>query len=115
MAAVQSIIFAEIMVVLHGLQFCWDSGYQKVICFSDSLQSVNFIRDGVSAHHRFANEIHIIRTLLANEWNVVINHTLREGNACADVMEKKGALSTSHLVKIYTTPRELHSLLSADA
>jgi hypothetical protein len=29
------------MVVLHGLQLCWDNGYRKVICFSDSLQSVN--------------------------------------------------------------------------
>jgi ribonuclease HI len=40
-AAIQRILFAEIMVVLHGLQLCWDNGYRKVICFSDSLQSVN--------------------------------------------------------------------------
>jgi ribonuclease HI len=95
MAAVRNILFVEIMAVLHGLQLCWDNGYRKVICFSDSLQSVNLIRDGVSAHHRFANEIQCIRNLLANEWEVVISHTLREGNACADVQAKMGALSTS--------------------
>jgi ribonuclease HI len=114
-AAIQSVLFAEIMAILHGLQFCWDSGYRKVICFSDSLQSVNLIRDGVSAHHRFANEIYSIRTLLAKDWNVMINHTLREGNACADVMAKMGALSNSHLVKIDTPPQKLLRPLSADA
>jgi ribonuclease HI len=111
----QNILFAEIMAVLHGLQLCWDNGYRKVICFSDSLQSVNLIRDGVSPHHRFANEIQCIRNLLANEWEVVISHTLREGNASADVPAKMGALSTSQLVKISTPPHELQSPLSADA
>jgi ribonuclease HI len=114
-AAIQSVLFAEIMAIFHGLQFCWDSGYRKVICFSDSLQSVHLIRDGVSAHHRFANEIHNFRNLLGKDWDVMINHTLREGNACGDVMAKMGALSASHLVKIDTPPQELIRPLSADA
>jgi hypothetical protein len=78
-ADVQGILLAGIMAILLGLQLCWDSSYHKVISFSDSLQSVNFIRDGASIHHRFANEIHSIRSLLANEWDVVISHMLREG------------------------------------
>jgi hypothetical protein len=45
----------------------------------------------------------------------VINHTPRKGNACADVMAKMGALSTSHLLKIDTPPQELLSPLSTDA
>ncbi|PNX68236.1 ribonuclease H [Trifolium pratense] len=56
-AAVRSILFAELMAVLHGLQICWESGFRRVTCFSDSLQTVNLIRDGVSAYHRFANEV----------------------------------------------------------
>jgi hypothetical protein len=60
----------------------------KVIFFFDSMQLTNLICDGDSAHHRFANEIHSIRNLLANEWDVVINHILCEGNTCADVMAK---------------------------
>jgi ribonuclease HI len=107
--------FAEIMAVLYGLQLCWDSGYRKVICFSDSLQLVNLIRDGVSTHHRFANEIQCIRNLLPYEWEVVISHTLREENACADVLAKMGELSTSQLVKINTPHHELQAPLSADA
>jgi hypothetical protein len=53
--------------------------------------------------------------MLAKDWDVMINHTLREGNACADVMAKMRALSTSHLVKIDTHPQELLRPLSADA
>jgi hypothetical protein len=53
--------------------------------------------------------------LLANEWDGVINHTLRVGNVCADVMAKMSSLSTSHLVKIDTPPSELHSSLYVDA
>jgi ribonuclease HI len=110
-ADVQGILLAGIMAILLGLQLCWDSSYHKVISFSDSLQSVNFIRDGASNHHRFANEIHSIRSLLANEWDVVISHMLREGNACADVMAKMGALSAPCLVKIDTPPCNLLSPL----
>jgi hypothetical protein len=53
--------------------------------------------------------------LLAKEWVVVINHTPRKGNACADVMTKMGALSTSHLLKIDTPSQELLNPLSTDA
>jgi ribonuclease HI len=51
------------MAVMHGLIICWESGYKRINCLSDSLQVVNLIRSGVSPHHRFANEIFSIRQL----------------------------------------------------
>ncbi|MCI66279.1 ribonuclease H, partial [Trifolium medium] len=60
-----------------------------------------------SAHHRFANEILCIRTLLSNDWEVTLSHTLREGNACADVLAKLGASLDSSLVNVSTSPSEL--------
>jgi ribonuclease HI len=114
-AANPSILLAELMVVLHGLQICWDKGFRRITCFSDSLQTVNLIRDGVSAHHRFANEVFSIRQLLDRDWEVVIKHTLREGNACADVLAKMGALSDSSLVIISSPPVDLAAPLLADA
>ncbi|GAU39987.1 hypothetical protein TSUD_211080 [Trifolium subterraneum] len=113
--SVQSILFAELMAVLHGLQICWESGFRRITCFSDSLQTVNLIRDGVSTHHRSSNEVFIIHQLLANDWEVVIDHTFREGNACADVLAKMGAASDSPLVKISTPPCDLSMPLLADA
>ncbi|PNX93234.1 ribonuclease H [Trifolium pratense] len=114
-ATVQSILFAELMVVLHGLQICWESGFRRISCFSDSLQTVNLIWEGVSAHHRFANEVFSIRQLIARDWEVVIDHTFRKGNACADMLAKIGALSTSPLVTISTPPSELSLPLLANA
>jgi ribonuclease HI len=103
------------MAVLHGLQICWESGFRRITCYSDSLQTVTLIREGVSAHHQFANEVFSIRQLLAKDWEVVINHMLRERNACADVLAKMGATSYLPLVKISTPPNELLMPLLVDA
>ncbi|GAU43217.1 hypothetical protein TSUD_301040 [Trifolium subterraneum] len=77
-AAAQNILYAEIMAIYQGLKLCWENGYRKVLCCSDSLLAVNLIRQGGTPHHRFANEIHNIRKMLENDREVVITHTLRE-------------------------------------
>jgi hypothetical protein len=114
-AIVQSILYAELTTVLHGLQLCWENGFRRISCYSDSLQTVSLIRLGVSTHHRFANEVFSICQLLARDWDGVINHMLWEGNAFADVLSKMGALSTGPLVKFSTPLSELSLPLRADA
>ncbi|PNX57971.1 ribonuclease H [Trifolium pratense] len=85
-----SILYTEIIALLHGLELCWDIGFRSVICFSDSLQTVTLVKTGVSPYHQFANEIISIRQLLDRDWTVVVDHTLREGKACADILTKMG-------------------------
>ncbi|MCI73570.1 ribonuclease H, partial [Trifolium medium] len=51
---------------------------------------------------------------IGRAWNVSIDHTLREGNTCADFLAKLGASSKSSLVILDVPPTELSSLLSAD-
>jgi ribonuclease HI len=114
-ASVPSVLYAEIMAILHGLQLCWSNGYGSIVCYSDSLQAVSLIKDGVSHFHTFANEIHNIRQLLRKDWNVVIDHTLREGNTCADILAKLGASSSSSMVVLETPPPQLSLALGADA
>ncbi|MCI17675.1 ribonuclease H protein, partial [Trifolium medium] len=63
----------------------------------------------------YANEIQNIRHLLRREWIVGIKHTLREGNACADILAKMGASANSPLVVLEEPPSQLFSALSADA
>ncbi|MCI55019.1 ribonuclease H, partial [Trifolium medium] len=46
---------------------------------------------------------------------VVIDHILREGNACADVLAKLEASSNSPMVVLESSPPELSSFLGADA
>ncbi|PNX81909.1 hypothetical protein L195_g037934, partial [Trifolium pratense] len=86
----------------HG-DFIW--GYYGAATVENIL--FNLIRQGVTAHHCFANEIHSIRRMLENDWEVVITHTLREGNACADVLAKMDAIWNSPLVKISTPSSDL--------
>ncbi|KAJ1410406.1 ribonuclease H [Sesbania bispinosa] len=56
-----------------------------------------------------------IRYLLARNWKVELRHTLREGNACADLLAKKGTRSSSSLTLIDSAPPEAHHLLLSDA
>jgi hypothetical protein len=58
--------------------------------------SVNLIKEWVTLHHWFANEIICIRMLLANDWEVILTHTLRERNVCADVFAIKWVLALTH-------------------
>jgi hypothetical protein len=37
-----SILFLELMAMLHNLQICWKSGFKR-ICFLNSFQSVSLI------------------------------------------------------------------------
>jgi ribonuclease HI len=81
-ASQASILYAEIMAMLHGLELCWDKGFKQVICLSDSLQTVTVVKEGVPPYHKFANEITSIHQLLPRDWTIVINHMFREGNVC---------------------------------
>ncbi|XP_045809693.1 uncharacterized protein LOC123904038 [Trifolium pratense] len=114
-ATLKNILCAEIMAIWRGLKLCWENGYRKVLCCLDSLLAVNLIKQGVTSHHRFANEIHSIRRMLENDWEVVITHALREGNACAEFLAKMGAISNSPLVKISISPSDLLRPLLEDA
>jgi ribonuclease HI len=113
--SIKSILFAEIMVVLHGLTICSENGYRKINCLSDSLHAVNLIRSGVSHHHRFANKILSIRLFITRDWEVVLSYTLREGNSCADVLAKMGAITNTPLVVTSTPSRTLAKPLFEDA
>ena len=76
-------IHAELIVLMHGLCLAWERGYKKIICHSDSMDSV--IDDQkFPLFHRYAAIMHNITMLLAADWEVLVEHTLHEGNVCAD-------------------------------
>jgi ribonuclease HI len=114
-AAQPNVLYAEIMAILHGLEVCWNKGFRNVVCFSDSLQAVTLVKEGVSLFHSFANELQKICQLRSRVWTVLFEHTFREGNRCADHLAKLGAASNSSLVIISVPPLKLTSLLQADA
>ncbi|KAL5122469.1 hypothetical protein HKD37_02G003250 [Glycine soja] len=52
--------------------------------------------------------------LLALDWNVSLQHTLREANFCADWVAKYGANHVDSFISWLNSPSELIPLLSAD-
>ncbi|MCH94076.1 putative ribonuclease H protein, partial [Trifolium medium] len=86
-------------------------------CFFDSLQTVTLVKDGVSPYHLISLQMKLLAfdSFWIEEWVVTVDHTLREGNACVDILAKKGANSISSLVMLETPHTELSNLLLADA
>ncbi|KAK7405879.1 hypothetical protein VNO78_07491 [Psophocarpus tetragonolobus] len=59
-------LYAKVIGLLQGLQLCWQKGYHKVFCYSDSSWVVNMMQKEVQPFHLFANEVTIVRQLLAD-------------------------------------------------
>lgn len=110
-----SVLHAEILVIMHGLRLCWEHGFRRVICYSDSLNAVKLNHEGVPHCHPLANEISIIEKHIHMDWSCMLFHTLREGNQCADQLAKFGAITDDQLVVIQQPPPEMGSLLLTDA
>lgn len=106
---------AEILALLHGLTVCKDMGVGAVKCYSNSINTVRMIHEGVPIHHHEANEVVAIKQLLAQDWRVEIYHTYREGNQCADFLAKLGARTDDPIVILHDAPAGMNSLLMADA
>lgn len=109
------ILHAELMALLHGVDLCWRLGFKEVMRYSDSLHTINLIKEGNPNLHRFGNEVAEIKQMLQQDWIVQIHHTLREENQCADFLAKMGARSSEAMAVIDKPPSGMDTLLLADA
>ncbi|PNX82695.1 replication A1-like protein [Trifolium pratense] len=74
----------------------------ELVCYSDSLHSVNLIKGPHAKYHIHAVLIQDIKELLS-QTNVSLYHMLREGNQCADFFAKLGAFSDADYLT-HTSP-----------
>ncbi|KAJ1427765.1 Ribonuclease H domain [Sesbania bispinosa] len=86
------VIEAELVGIYQGLRLCRQLGIAIVHCQSDSKVAVHWVLEGVAPSHRYGNPVELIRRLLSLPWDASIQHVLREGNGCADILAKKGEL-----------------------
>ncbi|MCH94411.1 S-like ribonuclease [Trifolium medium] len=86
----------------------------ELICYSDSLHCVNFIKGPHVKYHIHAVSIQNIKELLS-QTNVSLYHTLREGNQCADFFAKLGASSDADFSTHAFPPEGVRDLLRNDA
>lgn len=110
-------LFAELAAIFHGLHLAWGAGHRNLLCYSDSTYAIKLLTQEEEAgqNHRYAPLICTIKELLGRQWRVKIQHTLREGNMCADLLAKQGAKAADPLVTIQEAPVALHSQLLTDA
>jgi ribonuclease HI len=63
----------------------------------------------------YAAILNNIKDIMKRDWQVLLIHTLREGNACADYLAKQGASHTDVYSSIAIPPVGLNLALLADA
>ena len=85
-----SALMAELWGAWYVLKIAWERGYRRLILEIDSLLAVNMI----IKKHKQVNNYHSllidIFRLLDLQWNVRMQHTLREDNCGADVIANLG-------------------------
>ena len=85
-----TILHAELRAIEFGLHLAWTKGIRRLICHSDSKVAVDLIDKGTSTYHRLAGLVFSIKKLLAIDWEVFLQHTLRKGNFALDWLAKEG-------------------------
>ncbi|XP_024634721.1 uncharacterized protein [Medicago truncatula] len=108
------ILLAELTTIYHGLSKAIEMGVDDLICYYDSLLSINLIFVNTTRFHIYVVLIQDIKDMLDNR-NYFLQHTLREGNQCADYLAKLGASSYVEIITHSSPPVDLLPLLRIDA
>jgi len=109
----QDILFAELSALYPGIVIAIDMNYEEVACYSDSLLTVNLIKEDLNHFHVYAVLIQNIKDLLGSR-SFTLQHSLREGNQCANFFAKFGASNDDDLTIHSNPPEGLLPLLHLD-
>jgi ribonuclease HI len=109
-----SAFVAELWGVLEGLRYVRRMGYTAVELNVDCVSVEKTIKEGVTDSRLGRALVNKIRRLLEMDWNVVVSHSYREANRCADALANI-ACSLDYNLKIYEScPTQIRHLLLAD-
>lgn len=109
-----SVLTAELWGIVSGLEIAWDTGYRKIWIESDSLTSVNLIKNGCSKLRSYYALVHRAVELLARDWEACISHHHREGNRVADSLANSAANNVAGLTLFPNPPNFCIPLLRDD-
>jgi ribonuclease HI len=109
----QDILFAELTALYQGLKLAISFNLEELVCYSDSLLTVNLIKEDLNHYHVYAVLIQNIKDLMDSR-NFTLHHSLREGNKCADFMAKLGVSTDVELSLHSSLPEDLLPLLRTD-
>lgn len=107
-------MYAELYAIYKGLLLAKYMGITDFVCYSDALHCINILNGPSIRFHAYAVLIQDIKELL-EQGNVMVNHTLREGNQCADFFAKLRASSDVEFFRHESPSMNLKNLLQSDA
>ncbi|OMO93806.1 hypothetical protein CCACVL1_06344 [Corchorus capsularis] len=81
----------------------------------DAMTMLDLIHSGDVSLHPLGALISDVRALLAREWSCTCQHTLREGNFCADILSKLGCDLEDEYEVFRSPPEAVLGALDADA
>ncbi|XP_024634865.1 uncharacterized protein [Medicago truncatula] len=108
------ILEAKLSAIFHGLTLALDNGIEELVCYSNSLLSINLITGNSPKFHVHAVLIQDIKDKLS-QLNCSLHHTLHEWNHCAYYFAKLGASSDAALRLHSSPPDDLRPSLRNDA
>jgi len=85
----------------------------ELVCYSDSLHDINLLKGPTLKFHVYAVLIQDVKDLIEQN-NIIVFHTLRDGNHCADFMINLGASLDVELL-CHASPDDLLYLFIMDA
>jgi hypothetical protein len=86
--------FSRFLIYLYSFKMLyWETGYKKLMCYSDSLHMMQLVINNISRFYHYANILELIEIILV----IFIHHILLQGNLYADILAKRVS-SSDHLV-----------------
>jgi ribonuclease HI len=105
---------AELWGVLEGLRYARNLGFTRIELNVDSSVVDHVLRRQGNNSPTGSALINQIRRLMDLDWEVVVKHSYRETNKCADVLVNIGCTLDSHIMYYESCPSESHLVWSAD-
>jgi ribonuclease HI len=108
-------LHAEMWGMYEALKIARSKGFSHLIVESDSKLLVDMVTNNWKINGVTPVLICRIRDMINLPWHVQINHTLREGNRCADWLASYSLTKDSFVsIVLEVPPRELQSILFDD-
>ena len=107
-------LVAEIWGAWQALQIAWVVGGKKVILELDNKVATQLIINGTSSINASTSLVVDIRRMLQLEWEVKVQHVLREGNRTADALANIGIRLPIGLYKFAVAPKNVHEIVIQD-
>ncbi|KAJ1409311.1 Ribonuclease H domain [Sesbania bispinosa] len=96
-----SILEAELLAILYGLELAWTRQFNKLLVEVDSTSAIRLVQLGCKNTHALFNTVSRIQHLVKRNWLVRFHHVFREANQPVGLFAAYG-LSQDSSVNLFT-------------